>query len=116
LVCSFHHSFFLLSDRDSKPCQSESRLPCMKVDWGARSSYILQDGSLVVLCVSAHSGTHTNVYLREDQIAGFDFWKDGFISLDNAIPDLSPKDQELLLTGVLPEEMESFYGRDDENG
>ena len=55
------------------------------------------------------------IFLTEDQHALYLRWKSGRVMIQDALPDLSPSDLEILQSGIGPEDWDRLFPDDEED-
>ena len=75
------------------------------------------DGTWIVTVIPpafAHAGPGTCVSLTADQYARYLLWRERSILIQDALPELSNADREILMTGIGPEMFDAMYQEEDE--
>lgn len=78
------------------------------INAGAVSIRNLDNGKFEITCNSMASGVISLLVMDNIYLIKYLQWWEGVVSLDQALPHLSEEDQELILTGLTPEEYEEW--------
>lgn len=73
----------------------------------------LGDRQMVVVAISALSGQKHAAPLEITEAQVYD-WVNGGVSIQDAMPHLSPAEREFLMTGITAEEWDSMFSEEDE--
>lgn len=76
----------------------------------------LDNGYKVTVTPPAWSGISggTSVVLNADQFSRYNTWNSGLALIQEALPDLSPADREILMTGIGPDLWDQEFSDEDE--
>ena len=57
-----------------------------------------------------------SIWLTNDQYARYCEWQSGPLLIQEALPDLSDDEREILMSGIGPDDWDRLYADDDEDG
>jgi len=75
----------------------------------------LDNGYKVTVTPPAWSGftEGASVILNIDQFSRYNFWMNGAMLIQEALPELSSADREILMTGIGPQQWDDEFGDDE---